>query len=66
MSYQIPYEAEFDCPKGHRFTAPASPFQEHATARCPICMDEWIADNVPDGHQATLARVAPRDGWKGG
>lgn len=57
MTYVIPYEAEFECPKGHRFTAPASPFGG-SEARCTVCYEEWIAANVPNGRQVSEARQA--------
>jgi len=54
----IPYEAEYECPKGHVFTAEASPFKNDGQAMCPQCYADWIAENVPNGKQRTKAAVA--------
>lgn len=70
MSYQIPYEADFECPKGHKFTA--SPEYAYADDEevevvkppnviikpviCPDCYREFIEANVPKGIQIGEAR----------
>jgi len=60
MSYQIPYEAEFECPKGHRFKADAVPGRMDAEARCRECWNDWIRLNVPNGKQTTEAKAVPQ------
>lgn len=55
--YQIPYEAEFECPKGHTFKAEASPLRGDAEVMCPRCYSDWIAANVPKGKQISNAVV---------
>ena len=55
MTFQVPYEAEFECQKRHRFKAEASPLEEGATAMCPHCYAEWVAANVPNGLQVSRA-----------
>lgn len=60
--YIYPYEADYECPDGHRFVATAVLFKDDATARCPICYEQWIAANVPDGKQVSKSRRAKHDG----
>lgn len=55
MVYVIPYNAEFECPKGHKFIASASPFKDDGKAQCPRCFEAWVAANVPNGKQTTKA-----------
>lgn len=57
--YLIPYEAEFECPKGHHFTARVGAFAAEQQAMCPICYREWIAANVPSGRQISVPRMVP-------
>jgi hypothetical protein len=60
--FQISYEAEFECPKGHRFLANANPLKSDGVARCPHCLEAWIAANVPDGKQVSEAtQKVPKD-----
>ena len=59
MSYLVVYEAEFECPKGHRFTGQASPFESAAAeVMCPTCFQEWIAANIPRAKQVSPAQRA--------
>ena len=55
--YVIPYEADFECPKGHRFTARTGAMVSGAKVRCPECYEQWIAANVPDGVQVSDSRM---------
>lgn len=62
--YIIPYEADFGCPKGHVFKAAVPGPAEFGQAegnevRCPHCYEAWIAENVPNGKQASERRPAP-------
>ena len=60
MVYYVPYEANFECPKGHKFTGSASPTDE-TSMRCPVCYEEWIAANVPEAKQVSPSKpVEPR------
>ena len=53
----FPYEAEFECPKGHRFKALVLPTKiENNKARCPHCFEEWVAENVLDAEQVSDAK----------
>lgn len=54
--YVVPYEADFECPRGHRFVAPVPLTKSDATAPCPECYREWVAANVPRGQQVSAAR----------
>lgn len=54
--YPTPHEAEYKCPKGHIYTAAASPFEAVGQTRCPHCYEEWVAANVPNGVQVSDAR----------
>lgn len=51
--YIIPYEADFECPKGHRYTAPVHALSKDKTTTCPDCYSAWISANVPNGTQVT-------------
>lgn len=53
--YIVPYEAEYECPKGHVFVAEASPFKDDGQVMCPTCYANWIKANVPNGMQKTKA-----------
>ena len=53
----FPYEAEFECPKGHRFNALVMlPKIKNNKARCPRCFEEWVAENVLDAEQVSDAK----------
>ena len=56
------YKAEFECENGHRFTSFCDPDAVDGSpqqVRCPVCLEEWIAANVPNGVQSSPARQAP-------
>ena len=60
MVYILPYEADFTCPKGHSFIARVSPLSKKPeAARCPHCLEEWIAAHVANGTQVSPARPTP-------
>ena len=58
MVYVIPYEAEYECPKGHRFTTRCNPMKDGNEAMCPTCYAEWVAANVPNGRQISEPKRA--------
>lgn len=58
MSYEVPYEADYECPKGHQFVAKANPVTNQSSVLCPHCYAEWVASNVPMAKQITKSRVA--------
>jgi predicted nucleic acid-binding Zn ribbon protein len=51
--YFTPYEADFECPKGHKFVAPVQALQDSAEVICPTCYAEWVAENVPSAKQVS-------------
>lgn len=61
----IPYDADFECEKGHRFTAAVhfdhmtGGLQRNAQATCPVCYAAWIEANVPKGRQVSEPRQVP-------
>lgn len=57
--YVIPYEADFECPKGHRFVASVPAMSSWCESRCPRCYEEWIAANVPMARQVSKPREKP-------
>ena len=57
MVYLVPYEADYQCPKGHKFVAKSDPGAVDEQARCPQCYEEWIVANVPMGAQISPPRV---------
>jgi hypothetical protein len=71
VSHLAVYEAEFECPKGHRFMAQANPFDSAAVTEpmCPVCYREWLAATFPRGKQITppqrVNNVAPAAFLKG-
>ncbi len=63
--HQTTYEADFVCLKGHKFTAPVSPFEGMtAVALCDECYREWLKENIPHGKQISEPRIKPLfAGW---
>lgn len=62
--YYAPYEAEFECPKGHRFKEQVPTSRGKHEVMCPTCYAEWIEANVPNGVQVGEAvAVDPRTLW---
>lgn len=53
----FPYEAEFECPKGHRFNAMVLPTKtKDNKVRCPRCFEKWVAENVLEAEQVSDAK----------
>jgi hypothetical protein len=55
MSFLEEYEADFECPKGHRFTAKVGEGRKERQL-CPTCYAEWIAANVSVGVKVSEPR----------
>lgn len=59
--YHIPYEADFECPKGHKFVARVTPGDKFPKVTCPVCYEEWIKANVMNGEMVGEPReVRPK------
>jgi hypothetical protein len=59
----FPYVAEFECPKGHQFSALVPTKDTKNKARCPHCFEAWVAANVVDAEQVSGAKsvIAERE-----
>lgn len=53
MVYHIPYEAEFECPVGHKFTAQVNVLNAQSEATCPTCYAEWVDKHIPKGKRVS-------------
>ena len=58
MGYVIPYEADFECPDGHKFTCRVNAMAERRQVVCPTCYAAWVEANVPKGTQVGDPRRA--------
>ena len=56
-----PYEADFECPKGHTFTARVGMLSPADAVTCPQCYQEWIEANVPKARRVSEPRQAPEN-----
>ncbi len=53
----LPYEADFECPKGHKFTNRVQgPMSSDDIVRCPMCLEEFLKKNVLDATQVSDTR----------
>ena len=59
MVYIVPYEADYECPRGHKFVADANPIADSQATRCPACYQAWIDEHVPKGERTSKPREVP-------
>lgn len=56
MTYVIQYEADFQCPWGHRYIGTVRADSAQTEQICPYCWANWLDRMIPKGLQVTEPR----------